>query len=256
MQDLTVAILQFDQVWEDKQANFEKIQSFLRQASSIDLLLLPEMFQTGFSMNIALAESMENSESILFLTKVAHEKQCAIYTSFIVQDQGNYFNRGLFLYPDGTSYYYDKRQSFGLGGEDRVFQAGTTEMIVSYLGWKFNLQICYDLRFPELIRNRIEGQDAAYDVLLYVANWPSKRIQHWDALVMARAIENQSYVLACNRVGTDGMQLAYNGHSQVLTMFGEQLGFLDQNEGLLQVKLSANALQMGREQLPFLKDRK
>ena len=254
MQDLKIGILQFDQVWQDKQANFEKISELLAvQKTDIDLLLLPEMFQTGFTMDVSFAEEM-NGPSIQILTELARSRNCAIYTSLIIEEKQNFFNRGVFISPDGLVHTYDKRKSFGLGGEDQYFTAGKNQTIVAYKDWKINLQICYDLRFPELCRNKHNDEQAAYDVLLYVANWPSKRILHWDSLLKARAIENQCYVLACNRVGNDANQLNYNGHSQAIDMFGNELLTPQEQEGLYVVNISAPALIEGRTNLPFLKD--
>jgi predicted amidohydrolase len=254
MQDLRVGILQFDQLWQDKQANFAKISDFLEaEKSEIDLLLLPEMFQTGFTMDISLSEAMQGA-SIHFLKELAHTRNCAIYTSLIIKDCQFFFNRGVFILPDGQVNTYDKRKSFGLGGEDQFFTAGKNQTIVAYKDWKINLQICYDLRFPELCRNQHKDGQAAYDVLLYVANWPSKRILHWDSLLKARAIENQCYVLACNRVGNDANQLNYNGHSQAIDMLGNEVLAPQEQEGLFVVHLVVDSLMEGRRHLPFLKD--
>jgi omega-amidase len=189
MQHLKVGILQFDQVWEDKQANFERIKALLAGCQQLDLLLLPEMFHTGFSMQIALADDWQNSTGLQFLKTIAQAYDTAIYTSLMVQDHASFYNRGVFIEPNGTVYTYDKRKAFGLGGEDEYFKNGSSEQIVTYKNWRFNLQICYDLRFPELTRNRIDQDGTvAYDVLLNVANWPQKRISHWDALLKARAM--------------------------------------------------------------------
>jgi len=141
-----------------------------------------------------------------------------------------------------------------LGGEDQFFTAGLQQSIVTFKDWKINLQICYDLRFPELIRNSLVDAEPAYDALFYVANWPSKRISHWDALLKARAIENQCYVLGCNRVGMDGNELNYNGHSQAIDMFGFTLFEPQEQEGLFVVNMSAKQLIEGRKNLPFLRD--
>lgn len=253
MQDLEVGILQFDQSWEDKRTNFERINKWIDSTRQLDLLLLPEMFHTGFSMNVSLAETMDG-DGIRFLKALATEKSFAIYTSFICREDQEIFNRGVFITPTGDVSIYDKRKSFCLGGEDQYFSAGQQETIVSYLDWKINLQICYDLRFPELIRNRLTDSKPAYDALLYVANWPSKRISHWDALLKARAIENQCFVIGCNRVGIDGNKLIYNGHSHVIDMFGNSLLEPQEQEGIYVVSLIAQTLIDGRNQLPFLRD--
>ncbi|MFM7005906.1 MAG: nitrilase-related carbon-nitrogen hydrolase [Flavobacteriales bacterium] len=255
MQDLKIGILQLDQIWQDKQANFERIATFLKEGKELDILLLPEMFHTGFSMEVSLADDWKNSEGLHFLKDLARKYNTAIYTSIMIKDAPNFYNRGVFIEPSGKIATYDKRKAFGLGGEDKYFTVGQSETIVLYKDWRINLQICYDLRFAELIRNRIEENGAAaYDLLLYVANWPQKRILHWDTLLQARAIENQCYVAACNRVGKDGNLLEYNGHSQVFDMFGAKSLALPEQEGFFVVQLSGSALQDGRKLLPFLKD--
>jgi predicted amidohydrolase len=254
MQDLTVAFLQFDQVWQDKRANYARIEAYFQDSPSIDLVLLPEMFHTGFSMHVGLADDWLESEGLDFLKTLARQHDFSIYTSLMVQEGDKYANRGVFIAPNGKVHTYDKRKSFGLGGEDQYFTSGAQEKIVEFNGWKINLQICYDLRFPELVRNRITRGAEAYDLLLYVANWPQKRIAHWDALLKARAIENQCYVVACNRVGNDGNGLVYNGHSQAIDFFGKYLNGPHEHEGLFVVELSKDGLAEGRKILPFLKD--
>jgi predicted amidohydrolase len=175
----------------------------------------------------------------------------------MVRENEHFFNRGVFVEPSSNVTHYDKRRSFGLGGEDKVFTEGTTETIVEFKGWKFNLQICYDLRFPELIRNRIEASgEAAYDVLLYVANWPNKRVLHWNTLLRARAIENQCYTIGVNRIGIDGNNLTYSGSSAIYNGLGETVIELNDQESVQTVILSKSDIQNLRIQLPFLKDRK
>lgn len=255
MQDLSIGLLQFDQVWQDKKANFERIAKLLSTAPSLDILLLPEMFHTGFSMDIVCADDWQHSQGLTFLKELSVSHQMAIYTSLMVKDGLAFFNRGVFVFPDGEVLAYDKRKAFGLGGEDQYFQEGNKEVIVNYLGWKLNLQICYDLRFPELVRNRISKDGAvAYDVILNIANWPQKRIAHWDALIKARAIENQCYFLGCNRVGQDGNQLVYNGHSQAVDLMGDYLVAPHEQEGLYVVNCLGSTLNKNRILLPFLKD--
>lgn len=255
MQSLIVGILQLDQNWQNKAANFERVLSQVKPDLKLDLLLLPEMFHTGFSMQTTLADHWMHSEALDFLKTLSTDRDLAIYTSIMVQDNGKFFNRGVFIDPNGCVVVYDKRKAFGLGGEDKHFTTGNSEVIVNCKNWRFNLQICYDLRFPELSRNYIQANgDPAYDVLLYVANWPQRRIGHWDALLKARAIENQCYVLACNRVGDDGNSLFYNGHSQAIDLYGNNLSGPHEQEGLFVVHLSKDALLEGRNSLPFLKD--
>ncbi len=258
MPDLNIRILQFDQVWEDKQKNFSKIKGLLHNQNDFDLLLLPEMFHTGFTMNHTThSEQMTHSAGIDFLKSLSKELNCAIYTSLIIQENEYVFNRGVFIDKEGMT-LYDKRKCFGLGGESESFTPGQNEVIVDFHGWKLNLQICYDLRFPELIRNELNIDGVAkYDALLYVANWPKKRIKHWISLLKARAIENQCYVIACNRVGTDGNDIEYNGNSLIIDPNGVIQNPLDENyaEGILIGKLSAHDLSDLRKKLPFLQDR-
>ena len=257
MQDLNIALLQFDQSWENKSENFEKISSFLKDETKIDLLLLPEMFHTGYTMNHELlSETMSNSEGLRFLKNISKEKHCAIYTSLIISENDKVFNRGVFISPDEHICHYDKRKTFGLAGEDEFYMAGTQEKIVAYKGWKFNLQICYDLRFPELVANCInQKEQVKYDVILYVANWPDKRASHWNKLLQARAIENQAYVLACNRVGMDHNKIVYSGGSCVINALGDIQANHLKNERLIKYTLSISELNKIRQQLPFLKDR-
>lgn len=257
MQNLTVTLVQCQQFWEDKTANLAHFDSLLKEIETTDLILLPEMFHTSFSMNPAkLAESMEDSLALNWLKKTAFEKNCAIYTSFIAQENDAFYNRGIFMFPAGNFEIYDKRKLFSLAGEHEVFTAGAKETIVEYLGWKIQLQICYDLRFPEIARNRwVSNENPAYDILLYVANWPEKRVLHWKTLLAARAIENQSYVIGVNRVGKDGKALDYSGDSVVIDGLGNQLlTFEYAQEAIKKVELNKEKLEEIRKQLSFLKD--
>ncbi len=256
MRDLRVTLAQVDQVWEDKAANLRHFEDVLAPVSDTDLIVLPEMFQTAFSMKgDALAETMEDSETLRWLKRMAQVKNAAFYTSFIVRDEGRLYNRGVFVEPSGIIHVYDKRKTFGLAGENAVYTAGTSEQIVDYLGWKINLQICYDLRFPENIRNGLtEDGTARYDVLIYVANWPERRSSHWKALLKARAIENQCYVIGVNRVGVDALELSYSGDSVVHTALGDEMAQLPANEEIHTTSLSLLDLRKVREKLPFLSD--
>ncbi|MFT7345151.1 MAG: omega-amidase [Lentimonas sp.] len=257
MQDLNVAIVQCNQVWEDKLSNFRNYESlFTTLKEGVDLILLPEMFQTGFTMTTSLAENNKNSESILWLKKQAANNKAAIYTSLIIEEDNKTYNRGVFVLPDGTFSVYDKRKCFGLAGEDKYYAAGNSNTIVEYKGWKLQLHICYDLRFPEISRCLFSqnSDSASYDALLYVANWPEKRILHWDKLLAARSIENQSYTVACNRTGADGNGYEYNGHSACYSPDGVLLNEITNKETIIQVQLKHNELQELRVRLPFLKD--
>ncbi len=255
MQDLKVALVQANQVWENKKLNFENYERLLSDVSA-DLILLPEMFQTGFSMNTSeLAEEWQKSESIEWLKSISRTKNCAIYTSLMVSENGKFYNRGVFVTPNERIKKYDKRKSFSLAGEHKSYTSGDSETIVEYLGWKFQLQICYDLRFPEIARNYLlPNLTPAYDVLLYVANWPAKRISHWNALLKARAIENQAYVLGVNRVGMDANELTYSGESKIISAQGESLELNKNEENVLISFLQKDRLNEVRKLLPFLSD--
>jgi predicted amidohydrolase len=254
MQDLKVTLVQANQIWEDKAANFSNYLRLLESINEpIDLVIFPEMFDTGFSMNVELAEDWDSNNSLSFLIELAVEKQFAIYTSLMVRENNHFYNRGVFVYPSGEISFYDKRKSFGLGGEDKFYTAGEAETIVNYKDWKINLQICYDLRFPEIARNFEIDQQPKYDLLLYIANWPLKRAEHWKTLLKARAIENQSYVIGVNRFGDDPNGLSYSGDSTCIDPLGNLQCQLE-NETILTTTLSEFTLNNTRTNLPFLKD--
>ncbi len=256
MQNLNIGLLQFDQAWEDKSLNYQKIKALLSSDVEVDLLLLPEMFNTGFSMNTSQGESMENSGGINFLKTLSSELNCAIFTSLIISEEKKHFNRGVFIDTNQNIQIYDKRKTFGLAGEDKVFTSGETPTFVEFKGWRINLQICYDLRFPELTANRLlPDGNSKFDMILYVANWPEKRQEHWNTLLKARAIENQSFVIACNRVGIDFNNITYSGGSCVINAVGTVMSKESKKEELIVTKINKSDLNEIREQLPFLRDR-
>ena len=255
MQDLRVTLVQTEQFWEDKVKNLNHFTDLLSTIEETDLIILPEMFHTGFSMNVELlAETMENSKGINWLKEKSIEKNAAFYTSLIIKEQGKFYNRGVFVEPSGKITTYDKRKTFGLAGEDKIFQAGTEKIIVNYKGWNLQLQICYDLRFPEISRNKIVDNKPLYDVLVYVANWPEKRSEHWKSLLQARAIENQSYIIAVNRIGEDANKLTYSGDSMIINALGEKEKLNPFKTEVIQSILKQEVLFKIREKLPFLKD--
>lgn len=256
MQDLRITLVQANQIWENKTANFENYTRLLSGIESSDLIILPEMFHTGFTMNaLNLAEEMDNSQGINWLKKCAKQNRSAIYTSLIISENKEFYNRGVFVFPDGSIEFYDKRKTFALAGESAVFSAGNASKIVNYKGWNINLQICFDLRFPEISLNSLDSfGNPLYDLSIYVANWPEKRISHWNALLPARAIENQSYVIGLNRFGMDENNLNYSGESQVCNALGEAEKTL-QGERIKIFNLSSTHLLDVRKSLPFLKER-
>lgn len=260
MQDLTVALVQFDQHWESPSKNQGKIKALMEiiRNKKVDLVLLPEMFDTGFSMNTSLCKTLWNeSEGIQFLKRISADFNTAIFTSLMAKTENGFVNRGVFVDAKGTIRIYDKRHLFAFGGEKAAFLSGSNEVVVGVNGWNVMLQICFDLRFPEGSRNHVKpGGGFRYDALLYVANWPAKRITHWDLLLAARALENQSYVCAVNRTGMDGNQIHYNGHSAIYSPEGAlSASLLDKDEAVLCFTLSAALLSESRKNLPFLKER-
>lgn len=256
MQDLRVTLVQANQKWEDKAGNFENYERLLVNVET-DLILLPEMFQTGFTMNNQiLGEDFNSSESIRWLKKISAKYNAAIYTSLIILENGKHYNKGVFITPDGSIVAYNKRKTFTLAKEDQYYERGDKEVIVEFKGWKLQLQICYDLRFPELVRNRILSDNStAYDAILYVANWPEKRSGHWKSLLQARAIENQAYVVGVNRVGEDANGFIYSGDSSIINALGKIDSIKPGIESVQTSILKADNLLKIRETLPFLKDR-
>jgi predicted amidohydrolase len=253
MQDLKVTLVQANQVWENAPANYDNYERLLENVET-DLIVLPEMFHTCFSMNVDLAEEYASNSAINWIKDLAERKNAAVYTSLMVKEQQRSYNRGVFITPDGQVYTYDKRRTFGMAKEDDYFTAGETSTIVTYKEWKFQLQICYDLRFPEISRNSMPNHSAKYDVLLYVANWPQKRSLHWKTLLRARAIENQCFVVGVNRVGVDGNGFEYSGDSRLIDALGQENLLEAGKEITHTIVMKHDELKAIREKLPFLKD--
>ncbi len=250
--DLTITIIQSHLHWENAVANRELFAEKLNSVSrETDLVVLPEMFTTGFTMNAApLAETMQG-ESIVWMKEQAQKHNIALMGSIIVEEEGRYYNRLIFVEDNGILQYYDKRHTFTLAGEHKTYTRGEGHLILDYKGWKICPLICYDLRFPVWARNT---QD--YDLLIYVANWPKRRIVAWDSLLKARAIENMSYCIGVNRVGLDGNGHEYVGHSAVYDVLGEQLTTTDfEKEFIETITLSRDHIQKNRKHLQFLTDR-
>ncbi|GAB5398631.1 MAG: nitrilase family protein [Aureisphaera sp.] len=250
--DLNITIVQSHLNWENPEANRAMFSEKLSQViGKTDLILLPEMFTTGFTMNAEpLAEPMDG-ETVAWMKKEAKRCKAALMGSIIVQEGGNFYNRLLFVEEDGSFQYYDKRHTFTLAGEHKTYASGTDHLLIDYKGWKICPLICYDLRFPVWARNT---QD--YDLLLYVANWPKRRIAAWDALLKARAIENMAYCIGVNRVGLDGNGHEYIGHSAAFDVLGEQLSTHDfEKEFIEHLTLSQEHIQKNRRHLQFLNDR-
>ncbi len=253
MQDqLKIALIQSDLIWENLKQNFENFSEKIdRISEDVDLIILPEMFTTGFTMNAKdVAETMDG-ETVKWMKSKALSINAAIVGSFVVLEANNYYNRLLFVEPSGTIRYYDKRHTFTLVGEDKIYTAGAKKLIVDYKGWKICPLICYDLRFPVWARNTEN-----YDVLLYVANWPKPRIPAWDALLKARAIENMSYCIGVNRVGVDGINSEYSGHSAAYDVLGNLITSIEPEKEQTQIAiLERRHIEAYRNKLKFLDDR-
>lgn len=248
---MKIALIQSDLYWEDASANRKNFESKINQIDSdVNLVVLPEMFSTGFTMNASEVAEIMQGETVLWMQSLAQQKQFALVGSLIIAEEGKYYNRMLFVFPDGAIRHYDKRHLFTLAGEDKSYTAGTEKVIVEYLDWKICLQICYDLRFPVFARNTEN-----YDLLLYVANWPKVRTNAWDALLKARAIENLSYVVAVNRVGLDANEYEHIGHSQVIDFLGNPVLDPQEKEGIFIVEVDKKPMLETRKKLDFLSDR-
>ncbi|WP_372757365.1 amidohydrolase [Mariniflexile sp.] len=253
MQDqLKVAIIQSDLAWENPKQNrklfSEKIKSI---AKAVDIIVLPEMFATAFTMNAkAVAETMEG-KTVSWMQKKALKTGAAIIGSLIILENNKYYNRLLFVEPSGSISTYDKRHTFTLAGEHKVFTAGSKKIILEYKGWKICPLVCYDLRFPVWARN-VEN----YDVLIYVANWPKPRVVAWDTLLKARAIENMSYVVGVNRVGLDGLQIEYSGNSAVYDVLGNAISNIKPHKEQVEIiTLERSHINYYRNKLKFLDDK-
>lgn len=249
MSNLKVTVIQSDLIWEDHQGNRDAFQAKINALEDTpDLIVLPEMFNTGFSMESSkLAEQMDGP-TVQWMRAVAAQKSCVVTGSIIVEERGQFFNRMLWMRPDGTHEHYDKRHLFRMAGEHEHFSPGERKTIVELKGWKICLQVCYDLRFPVYVRNRNEDR---YDAILYVANWPAARSNAWSTLLLARAIENQCYVVGVNRVGEDGKGIAYSGDSVIVDPKGQVMSHLiPSQEGIETMELDLSALNEFREKFP------
>ena len=248
---MKIALIQSPLFWENPTANRNHFEEKINAiAEKVDLIVLPEMFTTGFTMNpAAVFETMEG-ETIQWLQLVAKVKNSAITGSLIIKEKNNYYNRLVFVFPSGEIQFYDKRHLFTLAGEDKVYTSGNKKWIVDYLGWKICPLICYDLRFPVFARN-IED----YDVLIYVANWPKPRINAWDILLKARSVENMCYTIGVNRTGLDDNNLEYVGHSQTVDFLGNYILEPQEIVGVFIVELNKEKLLETRNKLGFLNDR-
>lgn len=250
MRDLTLTLVQTELFWEDVPANLEMFDKWIGEApDETDLVVLPETFTTGFSMNAPdLAQPMDGP-AVAWMRETARSRQTDIVGSMIVAEGGAYMNRLIWARPDDLL-YYDKRHLFRMAGEEKVFRAGEKQLTVTLNGWKLRPFVCYDLRFPVWTRN----VDNAYDAAIFVANWPAARSAHWRKLLEARAIENQAYVIGVNRLGSDGEGHSFQGDSAAIDPRGEALVQMHRSPGIRTVRLSADVLTDYRESFPAWMD--
>ncbi|RYY59858.1 MAG: amidohydrolase, partial [Chitinophagaceae bacterium] len=255
MSPLTFTLIQTNLHWEDRDANLRALEEKIRgRTEATQVIVLPEMFSTGFSMKPeTLAEGMDG-EAVRWMQRLAREERVILCGSLMMRDGDAFYNRFLWVLPNGHIGHYDKRHLFAYAGEDQHYSAGTERFIASVNGWRVHCLVCYDLRFPVWSRQQYTNEGAEYDVLLYVANWPERRATAWKALLQARAIENQCYVIGVNRIGEDGNGIYHSGDSMVVDPLGEVLYHKAHEEDLFTITLDKKHLEAVREKLPFWKD--
>ena len=252
MSTLIITGIQSSLYWEDKEANLQMFEEKIFSISQpTEIVVLPEMFSTGFSMQPGKFAEPMDGETVEWMKRIAAKKKIILTGSVIIEEDRNFYNRLVWVLPNGQIGYYDKRHLFAYGDEDQHYTAGKKRLIASVKGWKINLMVCYDLRFP--VWSRQQG-DFEYDVLIYVANWPERRVHAWTTLLRARAIENQSYVIGVNRTGDDGNKIPYTGESMAVDPMGEILYHKNDEEDVFTVTLDRSHLEKTREKFPFWKD--
>jgi predicted amidohydrolase len=249
MEKMKITLVQPDIIWENPGANLEKYSEMISDIDSTDLIVFPEMFTTGFSMQPIILKEKMDGVTVNWMKKLAAEKNAAITGSLIIEDGDKIFNRVVWVFPDGKIEKYDKHHLFTMGLEPQFYSAGNEKTIIEFKGWRICPLICYDLRFPVWARNAEN-----YDVLLYVANWPSPRHHHWKSLLVARAVENQSYCIAVNRTGKDGTGLNHLGDSCLISPKGIA-EFLGENECVKTFEITYSELHDYRKSFPLLDDR-
>lgn len=249
-QKLNIALVQTELLWEEKFNNLAHFDNLIRTIENADIIVLPEMFTTGFSMQTdKLFERMDGT-TVNWLKTKAREKNCAVCGSIIIREEDKTYNRFIWADENGTVFTYDKRHLFRMANENDHFTAGDNKTIIEYKGWKIQPLICYDLRFPVWSRNK----NKAYDLLLYVANWPEARRNPWITLLKARAIENLCYVAGVNRIGIDGRCINHSGDSMIIDFKGDVIKNLEYEEVILQAEIDKEELNAFREKFPAFKD--
>jgi len=257
MQDLSVTLIQSYLHWETPVANLAMFEEKIwKIGETTDIIVLPEMFSTGFSMNASAQAEMINQNTFKWMKQMASQTKSLIIGSFIAKENGSYFNRLVWMEPSGDYKTYDKRHLFRMGEENTIYSPGKKKLIASWKGWNICPLICYDLRFPVWSRNGWNSAEnlMSYDLLIYVANWPEARVSAWDTLLKARAIENLSYSIGVNRVGKDGKNIPYIGHSAAIDPKGQIIYMADDSESIKTVMLSAHELETYRAKFPAYLD--
>ncbi|MCY1722266.1 amidohydrolase [Prolixibacteraceae bacterium Z1-6] len=249
MKNLKITIIQPDIIWENSQANLDKYSQWLERSEETDVIIFPEMFTTGFSMEPERLKEPMDGPAVNWMKRLAAEKNTAVVGSLIIEENGQIYNRAFWVFPNGKIDKYDKRHLYTMGQEHLHYSPGKEKTIVEYKGWKFCLQICYDLRFPVFARNLED-----YDIVIYMANWPSPRHHVWKNLLISRAIENQAYCFGINRTGTDGTGLSYLGDSACISPKGNA-DFIGESENIKTFEISYTDLHDFRERFPLLNDR-
>lgn len=250
MDTLRIGLVQSELYWQKPAANLAMFEEMLETSEPVDLYVLPEMFNTGFTMKVEEFSEPENFTTLRWMKLVSARRKAAVTGSFIVRTAQGVYNRLYWVNPDGTYQHYDKRHLFRMAEEDQYFSEGSEPLIVDYRGWRIAPFVCYDLRFPVWSRNRTAKGDLAYDLALYVANWPQARVHAWSTLLMARAMENSAYVCGVNRIGTDGMGIDYNGQSATCDPKGSYITEPSSSEGIFISELSLASLEAYREKFP------
>lgn len=257
MNNLITTFIQSELYWEDIDANLAMLEEKIWQIDKkTDLIILPEMFNTGFSMNAEkLAEPM-NFRTFKWMTQMARQKNAAICGSYIIKESAKYYNRLYFMEPEGSFDFYDKRHLFRMGAEHLTYTEGAKRMIRTFRGWKIMPQICYDLRFPVWNRNRYDkaAEYFDFDLLIFVANWPAPRTSVWDTLLKARALENQCYTIGVNRIGSDGEGISYNGNSVAYDYKGQAINDISKEPSIETVELNMEEMKSFRKKFPVYLD--
>jgi predicted amidohydrolase len=255
MSSLTITLIQTNLFWENKKANLEMLQQKIESIKEkTEVVILPEMFSTGFSMKPELLAETMKGETMQWMQRIASKKKIILTGSIIIEQEGKYFNRLIWMLPTGDYGFYDKRHLFAYADENSHYAKGNKKLIASVKGWKIQLQICYDLRFPVWARQEPGNLDSQYDLLIYIANWPEKRNRAWNVLLQARAIENQCFVAGVNRVGKDGNRIFYSGDSSLIDPMGKIIYQKNNNEDIFTYTLKKETITEYRKQFPFWKE--